>query len=122
MASEVVKVNLIETGLVDRIQIDHFVASSNEMVSNLNITAVETNDGGLYKCVATSKVGTAEHSARFNVYGLPSIRPMDKVAVVAGEMMYVTCPVAGYPIESIQWEKGKFSFLSPTFDQINAVF
>lgn len=31
---------------------------------------------------------------------------MDKVAVVAGEMMLVTCPVAGYPIETIQWEKG----------------
>lgn len=67
---------------------------------------MESNDGGLYKCVATSKVGTAEHSARLNVYGLPFIRSMDKVAVVAGEMMYVTCPVAGYPIESIQWEKG----------------
>lgn len=31
---------------------------------------------------------------------------MDKVAVVAGENMYVTCPVAGYPIDTIQWEKG----------------
>lgn len=31
---------------------------------------------------------------------------MDKVAVVAGETMMVTCPVAGYPIDTIQWEKG----------------
>ncbi len=36
---------------------------------------------------------------------------MDKVAVVAGEMMLVTCPVAGYPIDTIQWEKGIGSFL-----------
>ena len=89
-----------------RVQIGHFNAGSNEIVSYLNITAVHTNDGGLYKCAASSKVGHADHSARFNVYGLPFVRPMDKVAVVAGEMMLVTCPVAGYPIDTIQWEKG----------------
>lgn len=89
-----------------RVQIGHYAASTNEVVSFLNITAVHTNDGGLYKCSASSKVGSADHSARFNVYGLPFVRPMDKVAVVAGEIMMVTCPVAGYPIDSIQWEKG----------------
>lgn len=31
---------------------------------------------------------------------------MDKVAVVAGETMTVICPVAGYPVETIMWEKG----------------
>ena len=89
-----------------RVQIGHFTAGTNEVVSYLNITAVHTNDGGLYKCAASSKVGHADHSARFNVYGLPFVRPMDKVAVVAGEIMMVTCPVAGYPIDTIQWEKG----------------
>lgn len=29
---------------------------------------------------------------------------MDKKAIVAGETLRVTCPVAGYPIESIVWE------------------
>ncbi|XP_046638885.1 Down syndrome cell adhesion molecule-like protein Dscam2 isoform X24 [Daphnia pulicaria] len=90
----------------ERVQIGHFTAGTNEVVSYLNITAVHTNDGGLYKCAASSKVGHADHSARFNVYGLPFVRPMDKVAVVAGEIMMVTCPVAGYPIDTIQWEKG----------------
>lgn len=33
---------------------------------------------------------------------------MDKVAVVAGENMIVHCPVAGYPIDSIVWEKSKY--------------
>lgn len=51
------------------------------------------------------KVGAAEHSARLNVYGLPFIRHMDKKAIVAGETLRVTCPVAGYPIESIVWER-----------------
>ena len=69
------------------------------------MTAIQTNDGGLYKCTATSKVGSAEHAARYNVYGLPFVKPMDKAAVVAGETMIVTCPVAGYPIETIVWEK-----------------
>lgn len=87
-------------------QIGHYTTSSNEVVSNLNMTSVETNDGGLYRCVAASKVGSAQHSARLNVYGLPFVRPMDKTAVVAGEWMIVTCPVAGHPIETIQWEKG----------------
>ena len=87
-------------------QIGHFTAAANEIVSYLNITAVHTNDGGLYKCLASSNVGNADHSARLNVYGLPFVRPMDKVAVVAGETMTVICPVAGYPIETVMWEKG----------------
>lgn len=72
----------------------------------MNITSIHTNDGGVYKCIATSKVGSTEHAGRINVYGLPFIRPMDKQAIVAGEMLIVTCPVAGYPIDSIVWERG----------------
>lgn len=53
----------------------------------------------------TFQVGSAEHSARLNVYGLPFIRHMDKKAIVAGETLRVTCPVAGYPIDSIVWER-----------------
>jgi len=77
-----------------------------EVVSHLNISSIHTNDGGLYKCIASSKVGSAEHAAKLNVYGLPFIRPMEKKAIVAGETLMVTCPVAGYPIETIVWERG----------------
>jgi hypothetical protein len=77
-----------------------------EVVSHLNISSIHTNDGGLYKCIASSKVGLAEHAAKLNVYGLPFIRPMEKKAIVAGETLMVTCPVAGYPIETIVWERG----------------
>lgn len=76
-----------------------------DVVSYLNITTIHANDGGLYKCSASSKVGTAEHSAKLNVYGLPYVRPMEKKSIVAGETLIVTCPVAGYPIESIVWER-----------------
>nr|XP_031842375.1 Down syndrome cell adhesion molecule-like protein Dscam2 isoform X1 [Nomia melanderi] len=89
----------------DRLQVGQYVTVNGDVVSHLNISSIHTNDGGLYKCIAASKVGSAEHSARLNVYGLPFIRHMDKKAIVAGETLRVTCPVAGYPIESIVWER-----------------
>ncbi|XP_042867937.1 Down syndrome cell adhesion molecule-like protein Dscam2 isoform X1 [Penaeus japonicus] len=89
----------------ERMQVGQYVTVNGEVVSHLNISAVHTNDGGLYACVASSTVGSVRYAARLNVYGLPYIRPMDKAAVVAGENMVVHCPVAGYPIDSIVWEK-----------------
>ncbi|XP_055906135.1 cell adhesion molecule Dscam2 isoform X21 [Eupeodes corollae] len=89
----------------DRYQVGQYVTVNGDVVSYLNITSVHANDGGLYKCIASSKVGTAEHSAKLNVYGLPYIRQMEKKAIVAGENLIVTCPVAGYPIDSIVWER-----------------
>lgn len=92
----------------EHFQVGQYVTVNGDVVSYLNITSVHANDGGLYKCIASSKVGVAEHSARLNVHGLPYIRQMDKKAIVAGETLIVTCPVAGYPIESIVWERGEF--------------
>ncbi|XP_037024226.1 Down syndrome cell adhesion molecule-like protein Dscam2 isoform X29 [Bradysia coprophila] len=89
----------------ERYQVGQYVTVNGDVVSYLNITSIHANDGGLYKCIASSKVGVAEHSAKLNVYGLPYIRPMEKKAIVAGENLIVTCPVAGYPIESIVWER-----------------
>ncbi|XP_050693602.1 cell adhesion molecule Dscam2-like isoform X49 [Eriocheir sinensis] len=89
----------------ERMQVGQYVTVNGEVVSHLNISGVLTNDGGQYACIASSTVGSVKHAARLNVYGLPYIRPMDKVAVVAGENMIVHCPVAGYPIDSIVWEK-----------------
>ncbi|XP_046417326.1 Down syndrome cell adhesion molecule-like protein Dscam2 isoform X6 [Neodiprion lecontei] len=89
----------------DRLQVGQYVTVNGDVFSQLNISSIHTNDGGMYKCIAASKVGSAEHSARLNVYGLPFIRHMDKKAIVAGETLRVTCPVAGYPIETIVWER-----------------
>lgn len=50
-------------------------------------------------------MGVVSHSARVNVYGLPYIRAMPKITGVAGKTLVIKCPVAGYPIESISWEK-----------------
>ncbi|KPI92826.1 Down syndrome cell adhesion molecule-like protein CG42256 [Papilio xuthus] len=89
----------------DRLQIGQFVTADGNVESNLNISSVHTNDGGLYSCIASSKVGSASHAARVNVYGLPYVRPMKKRPVVAGDTLIAHCPVAGYPIESIVWER-----------------
>ncbi|CAB3223434.1 unnamed protein product [Arctia plantaginis] len=89
----------------ERLQIGQFVTADGNVESHLNISSVHTNDGGLYTCIASSKVGSATHSARVNVYGLPYVRPMKKRPVVAGDNLIVHCPVAGYPIESIVWER-----------------
>lgn len=65
----------------ERYQVGQYVTVNGDVVSYLNITSIHANDGGLYKCIASSKVGVAEHSAKLNVYGLPYIRPMEKKGI-----------------------------------------
>ncbi|XP_034229993.1 Down syndrome cell adhesion molecule-like protein Dscam2 isoform X12 [Thrips palmi] len=91
----------------ERIQVGQYLKmnGNGNVVSHLNISSIQTADGGLYKCIASSKVGSVEHAERLNVYGVPFIRPMDKRAIVSGETLFVTCPAAGYPIKSITWER-----------------
>lgn len=109
----------------ERFQIGQLVTVNGDVVSYLNISSAQTKDGGLYRCVATSKVGTAQHAAKLQIHGLPYVRPMEKKSIVSGETLVVTCPVAGYPsefkifiecnlitytaftilVESIQWER-----------------
>ncbi|XP_031351172.1 Down syndrome cell adhesion molecule-like protein Dscam2 isoform X16 [Photinus pyralis] len=89
----------------DRYQIGQYVTVNGDVVSNLNVSAAITNDGGLYRCIASSKVGSVDHAARINIYGLPFVRSMEKQAIVAGGTLIVHCPVAGYPIDTIVWER-----------------
>lgn len=42
----------------------------------------------------------------FYFQGMPYIRLIPKVTAVAGETLQLKCPVAGYPIEEIHWERG----------------
>lgn len=42
----------------------------------------------------------------FFTTGMPYIRLIPKVTAVAGETLQLKCPVAGYPIEEIHWERG----------------
>ncbi|KAL0115399.1 hypothetical protein PUN28_010725 [Cardiocondyla obscurior] len=90
----------------DRLLIGQYVTVYGDVISHVNITTVKPEDGGEYECIASSRAGDARHSARLNIYGLPYVRPMSPVSAVAGKQLYIKCPVAGYPIESIVWEKG----------------
>lgn len=39
------------------------------MVSYLNISAVRSEDGGLYTCKAANSLGEVSHTSRLNIYG-----------------------------------------------------
>ncbi|XP_063540746.1 cell adhesion molecule Dscam2 [Cydia strobilella] len=88
-----------------RFVVGQHVTLQDDVVSHLNVSRVTEQDGGEYACVATNSAGKAVHAARVNVYGLPFIREMPKVTAVAGSDLVIKCPVAGYPIESITWER-----------------
>lgn len=43
------------------------------------------------------------------MYGIPFIREMPKITGVSGSDLVIKCPVAGYPIDKIQWERGRIT-------------
>jgi len=93
----------------DRLMIGQYVTLSGDVISHVNISAVKTEDGGEYQCTARSRAGENVHSARLNIYGMPFVRSMSSISAVAGKTLQLKCPVAGWPIEKIIWEKSKFS-------------
>ncbi|XP_015601116.1 Down syndrome cell adhesion molecule-like protein Dscam2 isoform X2 [Cephus cinctus] len=89
----------------DRLLIGQYVTVYGDVISHVNVSSVKPEDGGEYECMASSRAGEARHSARLNIYGIPYVRPMAPISAVAGKQLRIKCPVAGYPIESIVWEK-----------------
>lgn len=59
----------MDVSSLHRYAIGQFVDASGDVISHLNISHVRTDDGGLYKCIATNSMGSVQHSARLNVYG-----------------------------------------------------
>uniref|UniRef100_A0ABD2XLN9 Down syndrome cell adhesion molecule-like protein Dscam2 n=1 Tax=Trichogramma kaykai TaxID=54128 RepID=A0ABD2XLN9_9HYME len=89
----------------DRFMIGQYVTVHGDVISHVNISSVRVEDGGEYRCQAVNRVAKIHHGARLNIYGPPHIRPMGNYAAVAGETTVIKCPVAGFPIASITWEK-----------------
>lgn len=83
------------------------MTAHDDVIAHANISSLKVEDGGEYTCTAHNEIAQVSHSSRINVYGLPFVREMPSVHVVAGKQLIVKCPVAGYPIESINWERGK---------------
>ncbi|KAG7203545.1 hypothetical protein KM043_013595 [Ampulex compressa] len=88
-----------------RFVIGQYVTVHGDVISHVNISHVMVEDGGEYSCTAENRAGKVTHAARLNVYGLPYIRQIPKVTAVSGETLQLKCPVAGYPIEEIKWER-----------------
>lgn len=94
----------------DRLMIGQYVTISGDVISHVNISAVKTEDGGEYECTARSRAGQNSHSARLNIYGMPYVRSMSPISAVAGKLLQIKCPVAGYPIDKIIWEKSECGY------------
>ncbi|XP_045780750.1 Down syndrome cell adhesion molecule-like protein Dscam2 [Maniola jurtina] len=88
-----------------RYSIEQFATKSNEVVSYLNITAVRSEDGGLYTCKAANSLGEISHTSRLNIYGPPYVRSIGPIRAVAGRELVLYCPYSGYPISSVRWER-----------------
>ncbi|XP_022252784.1 Down syndrome cell adhesion molecule-like protein Dscam2 [Limulus polyphemus] len=89
----------------DRVRVGDYVSRSGSVVSFVNISNVQVEDGGSYECIARNDVGSMRHFARLNVVGNPIVKPMPVKVIVSGENGVLQCRVAGYPIENIFWEK-----------------
>ncbi|EEC06952.1 cell adhesion molecule, putative, partial [Ixodes scapularis] len=75
------------------------------VVSFVNVSNLRVQDGGEYACLASNDVGSVRHEARVDVMGPPFIRPLRNLTVVAGSPLNLTCPVAGYPIDTVHVER-----------------
>jgi hypothetical protein len=52
-----------------RFVIGQYVTLHGDVISHVNISNVQVEDGGIYRCTATNRVGEVSHSADLRVYG-----------------------------------------------------
>ena len=57
------------------------------------------------------RAGSISHFGRLNIYGPPTTSPEKTfprvVKAIEGKHFIIHCPVAGFPIQEVQWTKGK---------------
>jgi Down syndrome cell adhesion molecule len=103
---------ILDVTSLHRYAMGQYVDISGDVISHLNISHVRTDDGGLYKCIATNSVGFVSHAARLNIFGPPYVRAISPIKAIANEDLVVFCPFSGYPIDSIRWEKAGIEITS----------
>ncbi|GAB6027495.1 Down syndrome cell adhesion molecule-like protein 1 [Chamberlinius hualienensis] len=82
-----------------------FMDAKGDVVSHINISSTQVEDGGEYACQASNRAGQIKHKARINVFGDPYIRLPPQISVVANKNLTVRCHVGGYPIPLVTWER-----------------
>ncbi|WAR05588.1 DSCAM-like protein [Mya arenaria] len=85
------------------VSVGNFLGQSGDVYSYVNISHVTLLEGGDYRCVATNRLGLADHVSRLNVYGEPYIREMANITATANERLKIKCYVTGYPIAAVSW-------------------
>ncbi|CAM1303012.1 Uncharacterised protein g3437 [Pycnogonum litorale] len=91
----------------DRKNIKQTVSDDGIVTSTIVVRNIKVEDGGLYRCIISNKIGTILHYQNIRVYGLPIVHEMPDVTVAVGQYLYVDCYVSGYPIKSISWSRGQ---------------
>ncbi|KAG1677537.1 Down syndrome cell adhesion molecule-like protein Dscam2 [Nymphon striatum] len=82
-----------------------YVGVGGQIISFLNISGVNVQDGGEYSCIAKNSIGEDLYSGRINVFGIPHVRQMSNITVASGRNVTVKCSTYGYPINQISWIK-----------------
>ncbi|XP_068623974.1 cell adhesion molecule Dscam1-like [Battus philenor] len=95
---------MISSNTDPRYALGQVMTSDNSVVTQLNITRVRVEDGGLYSCTAKEGDHSATHENRLDVYGPPYIRSLPPIKVQSGEAVNLRCPFYGYPISKIDWD------------------
>ncbi|KAF9423658.1 hypothetical protein HW555_000984 [Spodoptera exigua] len=99
---------VISSNTDSRYVIGQTMAPDNGVVTQLNISHLRVDDGGLFACVVHHGDNVIAHSDRLNVYGPPYIRTLPPFKVQSGQSVTLKCPYYGYPVREITWEyKGK---------------
>ncbi|CAL8129109.1 unnamed protein product [Orchesella dallaii] len=93
-----------------RVSVASYQQRNGEIVSHLNISTVQVEDSGVYKCEASNLVGNSSHSTRLNIYGRISVKEMSSLTIVAGQNALIPCHYGGYPVDNIKWLKGSEEF------------
>ncbi|XP_040215726.1 hemicentin-1 isoform X1 [Rana temporaria] len=84
--------------------VDNILLSNQGQV--LQITNAKIHNAGVYKCVASSLVGTAEMTYVLQVHVLPSIfGNNDPVSVIVNKPVRLECEATGFPAPSLTWLK-----------------
>ena len=90
-----------------RLSVGDFVTKSFEVVSYVNISSLNMEDGGVYACMAANEISSVVHADRVDIRGDPVVRTMKPRVAIEGHALLLNCPYSGHPIDEVSWEHSK---------------